>query len=362
MPPIYEAIEHYCEEKKAFDPSSRFNVTFFEESGPNYLEDFTLNQEHILLTLKSLEPVIVSGNIGGGIFVGISFLIQVFKAISEKAFRLIVFSDAGTPKIPPIFMPALESLIDQVKDMPIFIDFLRIKVKDLEEDEKLLKLAERCSGSLYHVKKLKELPKLLETLAIKKKIKSSSLEDGKYVIPAEGQLFFINLAEDLAEVKESDTCSICFQKEVKDLFKCKKCGTMAHKSCWAQWAPETSIGIPHVFRCYNCYNLIRLESEYIERVKLTKALQHDINVKVLDAQEYLESLEGKEAPKVIQAEDVMGISTGVSDVSQIDTSKVDNRKLKLLDDQIKFILCPHCHMMITNEYNICPVCHKTIKQ
>ncbi|TFG21557.1 MAG: hypothetical protein EU529_13265 [Promethearchaeota archaeon] len=361
MPFIYEAIERFCEVKTSIDPSSRYNVSFFEENGPNYLEDFTLNSEHILLTLKSLEPVIIGGNIGGGIFVGISFIIQAFKIIGEKAFRLIVFSDAYTPKIAPVYLPVLQNLISQVKDMPLFIDIIRIKIKDPEEDEKLQKLVKRCNGEILYVEKLNELPQLLETLALKKKIKRSSLEDGKYIIPQDSHLFYINLAEDLAEVKKHDTCSICFEKDATDLLKCKKCGTKAHRTCWAQWAPETSIGIPHVFRCFNCYNLIRLDREYIEKVKFTKAMQRDIRVELLDIQDYLKSHESQEAPQVIQAENVLGISTGVSDANQIETPKTEDIKKEIKDEELKFILCPHCYKMITNEYKICPACHKTIK-
>ena len=363
--PIYEAIDYYCEEKTAIDPSSRFNVAFFEEDGPNYLEDFTLHKEFILLTLKAVEQIIVPGNIGGGLFVGISFIIQAFKTIGEKAFRIIVFSDAGTPKIDQKFIPVLENLIDQVKDMPLFIDIIRIKVDDPEEDVKLQKLTERCNGSVYHIQKLKELPKLLEKLALKKKISASSLEDGKYVIPdMESQLFFTNLAEDLAEVKEHGTCSACFEKESKDLSKCNKCGTLAHKSCWVQWAEKTSIGIPHVFRCFNCYNLIKLKKEYVESIKKTKVLEHEIDEWVTTAQaaqEYLESLETEAGPKVIHAENIMGISTEVFKLRQSDISIVDGKKREKTDKKIKFIPCPHCLMMITSDYEICPVCYKAIK-
>jgi hypothetical protein len=359
---IYEAIENFCQKKKSIDASSRFNVTFFEENGPNYLQDFTLNPEHIILTLKSLEPVIVGGNIGGGIFVGISFIIQAFKAISEKAFRLIVFSDSGTPKISPIYLPVLDNLIEQVKDMPFFIDIIRIKTNDPFEDDKLLKLVEKCGGGIHYIKKLKELPKLGTTLASKKRIAARSIEDGKYMIPPESQMFFINLAEDLYEVSEQGTCSICFQKKAKDLYKCNNCGNVAHQSCWAQWAPKSSIGIPNVFRCFSCYNLIRVEQDYIERVKLTKALQRDVRVKVIDTQEYLESLESKEGPRVVQAESMLSTPSGVKDVSKIDTTKVEKRKVELAPDEVKFVLCPHCFKMITTEYKICPACHKTIEE
>ena len=141
MEPIYNALKHFFETKKSIDYSSRFNIILFQEDGPNYLESFTLNAENILIALKSLEPIIVKANIGGGIFVAVSFIIDVFKKVSEKTFRLIILTDSGTPIIGKLYMPVLQNLINQVKDMPFFIDIIRLNIDDVDEDKKLMDLA-----------------------------------------------------------------------------------------------------------------------------------------------------------------------------------------------------------------------------
>ena len=93
MSSVYNALTLFSNLKKDGDSSSRFNIIFFQEDGPNYLENFTLNPDYIVMALKSLEPVIVKGNVGGGIFLGIAILIDVFKRISEKSFRLLILTD-----------------------------------------------------------------------------------------------------------------------------------------------------------------------------------------------------------------------------------------------------------------------------
>ena len=53
---VYEAILAFCEAKKTADRTDRFNIVIFQEDGPNYFEDFTLNPQHVMIGLQSLEP------------------------------------------------------------------------------------------------------------------------------------------------------------------------------------------------------------------------------------------------------------------------------------------------------------------
>ena len=78
---------------------------------------------------------------------------------------------------------------------------------------------------------------------------------------------FDNAAMDPLELKRSDTCSVCFEKEDHDLIQCPICETIAHRKCWAEWAKNSHIGIHHVFRCHNCHNLMRLDKEFIYEVQ-----------------------------------------------------------------------------------------------
>jgi hypothetical protein len=366
MAPVYNALTLLGNLKKDADPSSRFNIIFFQEDGPNYLEHFTLNPEYIVMALKSLEPVIVKGNVGGGIFLGISIIIDVFKKVSEKSFRLIILTDSGTPQIAKLYMPVLETMVDQIKGMPFFMDIIRIDVEDQEEDLKMMRLAALCDGSINRINDIYSLPSLLEILALKIKTTQDNITNrNKFTIPVVNQQFYINLADYPQELKRPETCSICFKKDYNAMVKCPNCGVVTHKICWAQWAEDSSIGIPNIFRCHNCYNLIKLEKKFIEGVKLAKKVkeakilpQKDIS----DIKEYLESLEAEGGPNIVHIHDPMGIpaeefieqkliNQGVSSEHSITSHN---------DEEVKFILCPHCFKMITNQYKRCPNCHKNI--
>lgn len=367
MSPVYKALTLLGNLKKDADPSSRFNIIFFQEDGPNYLEKFTLNAEYIVMALKSLEPVIVKGNVGGGIFLGISIIIDVFKKVSEKSFRLIILTDSGTPKIAKLYMPVLETMIDQIKGMPFFIDIVRIDVEDQDEDLKMMRLAALCNGSINRINDIYSLPSLLEILALNRKTTNENITDiNHFAIPVENQQFYINLADDPQVLKKPETCSICYKKDYNAMVKCPNCGVVAHKICLAQWAEDSSIGIPHIFRCHNCYNLIKLEKKFIERVKLAKSVKE---AKILpqkdiwDINDYLESLETEGGPNIVHIDDPMGIpAEEFIEEKLITQEEISHQPLASEnDEEAKFILCPHCFKMITNQYKRCPNCHKILR-
>jgi len=366
MGSIYKGLEHFCEIKKSIDESSRFNIILFQEDGPNYLEHFTLNPENILIALKSLEPVIVKGNIGGGIFVAISFIIDVFKRISEKTFRLIILTDSGSPKISKLYMPVLENLLDQVKDMPFFIDIIRLNVDDFEEDGKLMNLVRRCNGGIHEINDVELLYDIFEFLALKREIEVSSLIEGKnYTIPPENQPFYMNLAEIPIEIEKPDVCSVCFQKDDRPIVKCPNCGVITHKACWALWTSKSSIGIPHVFRCHNCYNLIKLNKDFVQRMKLAKEVK---SAQILpekelqDIHDYLVSLEVKDGPKMVTVETTIANPKTFESLGNLDEEPEEVSVAEFGDDEMKFLLCPYCHKMITSGYKKCPNCHRTFKR
>ncbi|MGQ4874841.1 MAG: hypothetical protein ACP6IY_12305 [Promethearchaeia archaeon] len=368
---FYEALEKFLKKKKSLDPSDRFNIILFEELGPNYLEDFTLNIEHVMLILKSVEPALVKANVAGGIFVAITFIIDVFKRISEKCFRLIVFTDSGSLKIPESYIPALEGLIDQVVDLPFFMDVIRIGIDDPREDLKLMRLCRRTGGDIYEINDVKELPEVLDKLANKKEITTKWLiEDSSEDIPESTRLFFENLAEDPIPILEQDTCSICFKKDDLDLMQCPRCDSIAHKKCWAQWAKFSNIGIQNVFRCFKCYNLLILNRDYVAAVQAGEEhLIEASKVKVLDLQTYLENLESKEGPKIIQAEDPLALSDlNYEDLTiEFEDDEIKKESIKSADDgdifvpksddELKIVWCPNCSKITTNEYRVCPYCN-----
>ena len=81
---VFEIISGFMNRKQAIDPSDRFNFIAFRDDGPNYLDNFTLDPSIVLKTMKSFDKKIARANLAGGIFVAVTFIIDVFKKISEK--------------------------------------------------------------------------------------------------------------------------------------------------------------------------------------------------------------------------------------------------------------------------------------
>ena len=310
--PIHKTLTEFCKKKKLMFSSNRFNIIVFLKDGPNYLENFTLNPEHILIALKSLEEDLVKGNISAGIFLAIKLIIEVFKSIPERSFHLIIILDSESNEIPNDKVPALNNVIDKVKEMPLVIDIVSINADNPSEDLKLKKIAGRTGGDLYKIKKVKELFSILNKLAEKKEFAAiSAFEKSVSHITEENFPFYENFAENPLEVEEMRTCSICYQKHM-NLIQCTKCNTYAHKNCWALWSKMAHIGIPNVFRCHNCFNLLKLDKELVEMVhsgiliyeerQLVDVQKYLDDIKVIDVERYLKSLEDREGPKVVHIE------------------------------------------------------------
>lgn len=307
---IYESLKAFCDKKKEIDHSDRFNIIFFQDDGPNYLEDFTLNPENILIALQSLEPMIVKANMSGGLMVSATFIIDVYKKIPNKCFRIIILTDNDTLEIPDIYVPVVGNIIEKIKDLPLIIDILRIKVNNYEDDIKLSELINKTRGHLHDVQDLNELSLVLNDLAEKKIISTFSLSEDSYSdeIPIENFAFYNNLAVDPKLVIDNQTCSICFKKDNKALVQCPNCETTSHKTCWALWAKNSNIGIFNIFRCHTCFQLLKLDDEFVYKVH-TGQLEsvEEIRVKVMDLHEFEETIEAQEGPKIIAVEDPLAM-------------------------------------------------------
>ena len=247
----------------------------------------------------------------------VTFIIDVFKKISEKCFRLIILTDSGSHKIPDQYIPALENLIEKVKDMPFFIDIIRIDVDDdPKEDLKLMNLANKCYGSVHEINDISVLGSILEILALKREITPfSPFKKDVKEIPEEYHPFYRNLADKLKKSEIAETCSICFQKDNEELVQCPRCETLSHKKCWAHWAKSSNIGMSDVFRCHNCFNLVNLDKIIIDMIKYEKSLKFILGSKATEKDyiEYLKSLETEQGPEIIRVEDPMALPSSYPD-------------------------------------------------
>ncbi|MFX1569211.1 MAG: hypothetical protein ACFFCV_12675 [Promethearchaeota archaeon] len=351
---VFSSIADFMKNKQITDPSDRFNLIVFQHDGPNYLEHFTFDQEHILETLKSLSGEITNANIAGGIFIAITFIIEVYKKISEKIFRLLILIDEGAYDIPPEYLPPIEELVKVVKDMPFFIDIVRVGQPNSDLNTILTKLTKLSNGEFYEIDNIKNLDPILTTLSEKKYISDPSfLKQRIRMILPDNQPFYINLADDPEIVDETATCSICFKTDNENLVKCPSCESIAHKVCWAQWSETSNIGIPYVFRCHNCFNILKLEKSYVNDVKAGKVLTiaELSKVKKKNIIEYLHELEAKSKPKIVQADDPMAAAIR----AKIEEKESEPRP----SDTIKrshVNICPNCSKIIMGSRKSCPSC------
>ncbi|MFX1376361.1 MAG: hypothetical protein ACFFA0_11145 [Promethearchaeota archaeon] len=346
-------IEEFMKDKQAIDPSDRFNLIFFAKDGPNYLDHFTFDPDYILNTLKSSSKDITRSNIAGGIFLAITFIIEVYKKISEKVFRLIILLDEEAYEIPDDYLPALEELIKKVKDMPFFIDTVFIGSAYSDHAQKLLKLTNLCNGELFGIKNEKELGPILKTLSEKKYVSEPSFVKQRLrMILPDNEPFYINLADEPQPINEIGTCSICFQRDDHQLVKCPSCESLAHKVCWAQWAETSNIGIPYVFRCHNCFNILKLEKQFVQDVYMGK-IPTIAELKKLEKKnivDYLHELEAKAEPKIIHAEDPLKVDLSYEE--KLKERKATKRKRKKVSIQI----CPNCSKIMMGDKKNCPSC------
>ncbi|MFX1275575.1 MAG: hypothetical protein ACFFBP_04015 [Promethearchaeota archaeon] len=355
LSPISDTLAKFMTQKQSIDPSDRFNFIAFQEMAPSYLDHFTLDPTIVLNTLKSMEKELTRANLAGGIFVAITFIIEVYKTISQKNFRLIILCDDGSYKIPSQYLPVLQNLIDKVKNIPFFIDIIHINGYDLEESKKLASLAASTKGKYFEISKLKDLESILLTLTEKKYIRvEPSYAKKEPLILKENQPFYINLADDPIPINTLETCAICFKKSERGVVQCPKCETKTHKSCWAQWAKTSHIGIPHVFRCHICYNILKLDEKYVDDVQsgVIPTEEQLQEIEKRDIVKYMKDLETKEKPKMVHVEDPMAIMSEKMD--EIRQNKTDKKRKK--KSNIKVVICPICSNITTNLRQKCPTC------
>jgi hypothetical protein len=351
---VYDNIADFMKNKQFIDPSDRFNLILFLKDGPNYLDNFTFDPEHILNTLKSLNKEVATPNIAGGIFIAITFIIEVYKKISEKIFRLIILLDEGAYEIPEEYLPALEELIKKVKDIPFFIDTVFLGSPYSDQAQKLLKLTNLSSGELYGIRTIKELGPILNGLSEKKYVSEPSFVKQRLrMILPDNEPFYLNLADDPKPINDIGTCSICFQRDDHQIVKCPSCDTVAHKVCWAQWAETSNIGIINAFRCHNCFNILKFDKEYVKDVHMGKipTIAELNKMKKKNIVEYLHELEAKAEPKVIHTEDPMAVFTSPS--LETHESKSKNKKKRR---KASVTICPNCSKIMVGDKKKCPSC------
>ncbi len=322
---LLKDLETFFKTKQEADQTDRFNFVAFLKSGPTYLEDFSFNIALVMDQLEQVRKRWGEVNFAGGFFLGLTFILDVFKKVGGKTFRIIVLNDQSAPHVKNVDI--IYDLVKKVVDLPTFIDIVRIGIKDPSDDWRLRELAKDSNGNFVKIESQKDLKKVLAILAQKKPLKSYGFgEDDVYKVKPrtrEEMMFYENMAEFFQPTDESSEhkCTICAQYEDPVLgtsasrVTCPKCGSTGHLSCLAHWASKSTIGIPHVFRCFQCFNLVKLDKEFVGSVLKGEIAPRAAEIQVPDKTAISQKLRGIEqegAPKAVEVLDPLA-NTGVDE-------------------------------------------------
>ena len=376
MEVVFQALDEFYSLKQSQDSTDRFNFVVFDEEGANFLEEFTPDPEIVLERVKSLESDMITEdvNVAGGIFTAISCVIDAFREVPDKCYRLIILTDFGSLPIPVPYLLELQNLIDKIYTFPFFMELVRFNVEDFEEDKKLMSLAKRCNGEVHEINALPSLPDILEVLAIKRHIFSKSLPIKGYIeVPEQNRSFYENLGENLIYLSKEETCSICHDLGTK-MVQCPNCLSLSHFHCLAGWAKQSNIGITHVFRCPHCYFLLKFKQDLLRNVSSESTLPKQI--KKVGQQAFLEKHGLKLKPDVKHVQDPMRVkilskdkvptpskttSAHLNDPSVSEASEIlqERKKTRVRPENegVKVVSCINCGKIITNSYSDCPNCH-----
>jgi hypothetical protein len=339
MENILKELSRFFKRKQELDSTDRFNFIAFESNGPVYFEDFLFDPQYILNGLQDLTPTLSRPNIGGAIMVAVTFIIDVFKTVGGKLYRIIALTDRNTPPLANV--EVVQTLMDQVREFPVFVDFVRVNTDDPKEDLKLMRFARSNNGDVLYAKNEKEIGRTLEELAKKKKVLKSSESGEKYSLSDENEPFFYNLAQDPWDVDESEAkgkrCLVCGDTKAP-LIKCPKCNTITHGPCLAQWAKMSNIGFPHIFRCMQCYNLLRLPKPFVLDVQ-SGAYQKRIQIQAADQNAILRQRQSQISPQLLKTDDPLGGMPTGDEGGWVDNA--DDFVMKD-DTELQVQFCPSC--------------------
>jgi hypothetical protein len=314
------ALEKLFETKHAKDNTDRFNLVLFR-GNPAYLEDFTFKKDYLLSLVKEDVEDINTVPVESVIFMALTFLIEVYKKVGNKFFRIIIFTDQDMKPVTKEFI--VQNLLDITKEMPVYVDIIRLNVKDGTKDDSDAKLRQLISwskgGELIYVPKLKKLDEIIPELAEKKwNDQEDIFEEIKEIkIPEAYADFYENLSMDPAVIENpgETKCMACFQQTQDNnmLFKCPSCdNAIMHEVCWAHWSKTSNIGVRHIFRCPICFTMLKLPRPFVDEVlgpieeeeaapevaQVTQEVAQ--NVQVADQNELLKEKDQKAEPKLIE--------------------------------------------------------------
>jgi len=275
---ISKALEKFILEKKKINPLTVFGLLIFKEGGvPDFLAccddpDQIVKKISDEWNARDMKESFLEN----GLFFCLSHVSN--QAIHQSGdYRIVVISDFPSNKSED-YQTALFELVSKVRFMPTFIDIIRIGGERFYSDDvKLRVITTTASGGLFYAQDSKSLNNILQALTKNKRLASLNQPSGNIYIDEENKEFYENLAAELLtpEPGQTGVCHLCgneicqeCNEEFLDLLKCT-CGVYFHEEHIGQYSFENNIGLPHIFRCPNCDNLLRMDESVVSLLRHT---------------------------------------------------------------------------------------------
>jgi len=416
---LIKAIKYYISEKNKSNLKGHYGLLIFQEEGNPI---FIIDKKDSSIIANTIEENWRSrpkkkSFFENGLFYIFSYIAETTRKKS-KINRIIVITDTPSD-LSEDYTDALFNLVSKIKNLPTFIDVVRISEKSerfFKDDVKLNILTSDTKGGIFYLHDKKNFMNIIKKLMKPKELISRiEGQEVKIKIKKEDYDFYSHLAKELKQTKEDpgikcyfcqeDICSFC--TNIYDIpLMCENCGSVFHNCCITNYTIQHNIGIPHVFRCPRCDILLKIKQDDIVKLEddNIKSVEEYIESKdiksVTETQEELfkESFNQRVHPKTVRIGGFFGkvytvrkegdklIYKKISHNSTQDKKKknrflepeiryedkkakkttvsksLNNQNLKKEEDEGNFMICPECHTKLTKnvaEINSCPYCgHK----
>ncbi|MFX0027246.1 MAG: RING finger protein [Candidatus Hermodarchaeota archaeon] len=405
---LIKAIKYYISEKNKSNLKGHYGLLIFQEEGNPI---FIIDKKDSNIIANTIEEnwrtrPKKKSYFENGLFYIFSYIAETTRKKS-KINRIIVITDTPSD-LSEDYTDALFNLVSNIKNLPTFIDIIRISVKSerfFKDDVKLNILTRDTKGGIYYLHDKKDFMNIVEKLVQPKQLIEG--QEVKIKINKEDYYFYSHLAKKLKQTKGETgiKCYICHEEicpfctNIYDIpLMCENCGSGFHNCCITNYTIQHNIGIPHIFRCPNCDILLKIRQEDIVKLEDDKIKTVDEYIKTRDIKKITETTKIQEdfldesqdqglellaPPKTVRIGGFFGkvytvrkegdklIYQKISQNSNQDKRKktketlnlsLNNQNLEKDENEGTYMICPECRTKLTKtmvRINSCPYCgHK----
>ena len=412
---LIKAITYYISEKNKINLKGHYGLLIFQEEGNPI---FIIDKKDSNIIANAIEEnwkkrLKKKSFFENGLFYIFSYIAETTRKKS-KINRIIVITDTPSD-LSEDYTDALFNLVSKIKNLPTFIDIVRISEKSerfFKDDVKLNILTSDTKGGIFYLHDKKDFMNIIKNLVKPKQL--ISLIEGQEVkikIKKEDYDFYSRLAKKLKRTKEEtgikcyfcqeDICPFC--TNIYDIpLMCENCGSVFHNCCITNYTIRHNIGIPHIFRCPRCDILLKIKQDDIVKLEDDNIKNLEEYIETEDIKSQDQSLEFSDTlqvhPKTVRIGGFFGkvytvrkegdklIYQNISHNSTQDKIKknkflepeiryedkkaketfvnisLNNQNSKKDEDEGNFMICPECRTKLTKNMagiNSCPYCgHK----